>query len=143
MPTTREDLSERRCRWLRSSGASRSCSLQEPQIERREHQDYPDVYHQALQEPMPEEQDVHADHDGYQREHVEHDACVPSHRSILLLEDCVAAIDDPAGRQHRELRYGAALTRPPGRTGTALRCEMTCRLQPRLVAINVGHLRPA
>jgi hypothetical protein len=99
MPTTREDLSERRCRWLRSSGASRSCSLQEPQIERREHQDNPDVYHQALPEPMPEEQDVHADHDGYQREHVKHDACLPSHRSTLLLEDRVAATDDAAGRQ--------------------------------------------
>src|ERR1035437_10604245 len=84
MPTTREDLSERRCRWLRSSGASRSCSLQEPQIERREHQDNPDVYHQALPEPMPEEQDVHADHDGYQREHVKHDGCLSSHRSFLL-----------------------------------------------------------
>ena len=99
MPTIREDLSERRCRWLRSSGASRSCSLQEPQIERREHQDNPDVYHQALPEPMPEEQDVHADHDGYQREHVKHDACLPSHRSTLLLEDGVAATDNAAGRQ--------------------------------------------
>ena len=69
MPTIREDLSERCCRRLRSSGASRSCSLEEPQIERREHQDNPDVYRQALPEPMPEEQDVHADHDGYQREH--------------------------------------------------------------------------
>jgi hypothetical protein len=48
---------------------------------------------------MPEEQDVHADHDGYQREHVKHDACLPSHRSTLLLEDRVAAMDDAAGRQ--------------------------------------------
>jgi hypothetical protein len=102
MPTIREGLSERRCRSLGSSGASRSCSLQEPQIERREHQDNPDVYHQALPEPMPEDQDVHADHDGYQREHVKHDACLPSHRSTLLLEDRVAAMDDAAGRQHVE-----------------------------------------
>jgi len=51
---------------------------------------------------MPEEQDVHADHDGYQREHVKHDACLPSHRSTLLLEDRVAAMDDAAGRQHVE-----------------------------------------
>jgi hypothetical protein len=34
---------------------------------------------------MPEEQDVHAGHDGYQREHVKHDACLPSHRSTLPL----------------------------------------------------------
>jgi len=31
-----------------------------------------------------EEQDVHADHDGYQREHVKHDACLSSHRFVLL-----------------------------------------------------------
>jgi hypothetical protein len=48
---------------------------------------------------MPEEQDVHADHDGYQREHEKHDACLPSDRSTLLLEDRVAAMDDAAGRQ--------------------------------------------
>jgi len=94
--TTREDLSERRCRWLRSSAASRSCSLQEPQIERREQQDNSDVYDQALPEQMPEEQDVRTDHDGYQREHVKHDACLPSHRSTLLLEDRVAVMDDAA-----------------------------------------------
>jgi hypothetical protein len=72
-------------------GASRSSSLQEPQIERSEHEDNPDVYHQALPEPMSEEQDVHADHDGYQREHAKHHACLPSHCSTLLLEDRVAA----------------------------------------------------
>jgi hypothetical protein len=31
-----------------------------------------------------EEQDVHTDHDGYQREHVNCDGCLPSHRSCLL-----------------------------------------------------------
>jgi hypothetical protein len=77
----------------------RSCSLQEPQTERREHQDDPDVCHQALPEPMPEEQDVHADHDGYQREHVKHDGCLPSHRCTLPVEDRVAATDDAAGRR--------------------------------------------
>ena len=34
--------------------------------------------------PVPEEQDVHADHDGYQREHVKRDGCLPSHRFVLL-----------------------------------------------------------
>ena len=33
---------------------------------------------------VPEEQDVHADHDGYQREHVKHDGCLSSHRFVLL-----------------------------------------------------------
>jgi hypothetical protein len=33
---------------------------------------------------MSEEQDVHADHDGYQREHVKHDGCPFSHLSLLL-----------------------------------------------------------
>ena len=62
----------------------RSWTLQEPQIERREHQDNSDVYYQPLPELVPEEQDVHADHDGYQREHVKHDGCLSSHRSFLL-----------------------------------------------------------
>jgi hypothetical protein len=31
-----------------------------------------------------EEQDVHTDHDGYQREHVKCDGCLSSHRSCLL-----------------------------------------------------------
>ena len=48
---------------------------------------------------MPEEEDVHADHDGYQREHVKHDACLLSHRSTLPLDDRVADTDDAAGRQ--------------------------------------------
>ena len=33
---------------------------------------------------MPEEQDVHADHDGHQRDDVEDDRCRSSHRFVLL-----------------------------------------------------------
>src|ERR1035438_3540457 len=62
-----------------------SWTLQEPQIERREHQDDSDVHHQPLPEPVPEEQDVHPAHDGYQREHVKHDGCLSAHSSFLLL----------------------------------------------------------
>src|SRR6516165_12178171 len=62
----------------------RSWTLQKPQIERREHQDNSDVHHQPLPEPVPEEQDVHADHDGYQRERVKHDGCLSSHPSFLF-----------------------------------------------------------
>lgn len=63
---------------------ARSPTVQEPQIERPEHQDYPDVHHQPPPEPIPEEQDVHADHNGYQREHVKHDDCLSFHRSFLI-----------------------------------------------------------
>ena len=62
----------------------RSWTLQEPEIERREHQDNSGVHYQPLPELVPEEQDVHADHDGYQREHVKHDGCLSSHRFVLL-----------------------------------------------------------
>jgi hypothetical protein len=43
-----------------------------------------DVHYQPLPEPVPEEQNVHADHNGYQREHVKHDGCLSSHPSFLL-----------------------------------------------------------
>jgi len=71
--------------------------LQEPQTERRKHQDNSDVHYQPLPEPVPEEQDVHADHadhDGYEREHVKHDGCLSSHPSFLLRAaiECACAI---------------------------------------------------
>ena len=62
--------------------------LQESQVERREHQDDSNVHHQPLPEPVPEEQDVDGDHDGYQREHVKDGGCLSSHPSFLLSEDC-------------------------------------------------------
>src|SRR6516164_4274300 len=62
----------------------RSWALHEPPIERPEYQDNADVHYQPLPEVVPEEQDVHADHDGYQREHVKHDGCLSSHRFVLL-----------------------------------------------------------
>ena len=69
----------------------RSWTLQEPQIERREHQDNSDVHYQPLPEPVPEEQNVHADHDSYQHEHVKHDGC--SHL-VASLNDFVGARKD-------------------------------------------------
>src|SRR5262249_52484005 len=59
-----------------------SWTLHEPPEERPEHQDDADVYCQPRPEVMLEEQDVHADHDGYQREHVQHDGCLSSHRFL-------------------------------------------------------------
>ncbi len=67
--------------WLRAPVRRlRSWTLQEPQIERPEHQNNSDVCYQPLREVVPEEQDVHADHDGYERERVKHDGCLSSHR---------------------------------------------------------------
>jgi hypothetical protein len=62
----------------------RSWTLQEPPIERREDHDDSDVYQEPLPELVPEEQDIHADHDGYQRERVQHDGGLSSHRFCLL-----------------------------------------------------------
>jgi hypothetical protein len=64
--------------------ALRSWPPEEPEIERREHQDNPDVYRQPLPEVVLEEQDVHAHHDGHHREHVKHGGCLSSHRFLLL-----------------------------------------------------------
>lgn len=62
----------------------RSRTLQEPQVERREHKDNPDIREQPCQEVVPEEQHVRADHDDDQREHIQHDDCLPPHRFVLL-----------------------------------------------------------
>jgi len=62
----------------------RSWTLQEPQIHRRKYQDNPDVNDQPNPQVVPEEQDVHADHDGYHREHVKRDGYPVSHRLILV-----------------------------------------------------------
>src|SRR5262249_16154645 len=58
--------------------------FQEPHIERPEHENDYAVHYQPLPEPCPEEQDVHADHDDYQREHVKHYGYQISHPSFLL-----------------------------------------------------------
>ena len=65
-------------------GRLRSWTLQEPQIDRREYQDNPDVNDQPNPELVPEEQDVHADHDGYHREHVKRGGYPVSHRLTLV-----------------------------------------------------------
>jgi len=72
-------------RRVRCTSRNSLSTLQEPQIERREYQDNSDVHHQPFPEPIPEEQDVHADNDGYQRERVKHDGCLSSHPAFLVL----------------------------------------------------------
>jgi hypothetical protein len=59
-------------------------ALQERQIDRRECRDNSDVHYQPRPEVVPEEQDVHGDHDGYQREHVKDDGYLSSHSFVLL-----------------------------------------------------------
>jgi hypothetical protein len=44
-------------------------SAPEDEIERRKHKDDADIGYQPLPELMPEEQDVHGDHDSHQSEH--------------------------------------------------------------------------
>jgi hypothetical protein len=61
----------------------RSCTLEEPEIERREHHDDSDVYQQTRPEMVPEEQHVHANHDGYHREHEKHDGRLFSSGQVL------------------------------------------------------------
>lgn len=67
----------------------RSWMLQEPQVERPKYQDNSDVCYQPRPELVPEEQDVHTDHDGYHREHVKHDDRLSSHRLFSPLRDGV------------------------------------------------------
>src|SRR6516225_7785331 len=69
---------------VRSDGLLNGLLLQERQIERPEHENNSDVHYQPRPEPVPQEQDVHADHDDYQREHVKDDGCLSSHPSLLL-----------------------------------------------------------
>jgi hypothetical protein len=68
-------------RVTKAASRQRSSTLQEPQIERPEH--HPDVHHQPLPKSIPEEKDVHADHDTDHHKHVEHDGCLSSRRGRL------------------------------------------------------------
>jgi len=61
--------------------ASPKCSrfLQERPIERGENQDNSHVNYQPLEGVVPEEQNVYANDDSYQREYVQHDGWPCSH----------------------------------------------------------------
>ena len=60
-------LTVRATRLPAARGAAALTDVPEPQIERRKYQDNSDVNDQPIPEVVPEEQDVHADHDGYHR----------------------------------------------------------------------------
>jgi len=66
-----------------------SCAIRQHQTKAQGHCPGLDVrkiffLQQPLPEPVPKEQDVHADHDGYHREHVKHDGCLSSDPSLPL-----------------------------------------------------------
>jgi hypothetical protein len=74
----------RRGAQLSRTAAAVLLTLQELQVHAREYQDDSDIYHQTQPQVVPQEQDVHADYDGYHREYVEHDGYLSSHRFVLL-----------------------------------------------------------
>jgi hypothetical protein len=69
---------------------------QEPPVDGPEYQDNSDVHYQPRPELVPEEQDVHADHDAYHREHVKHHDCLSSHRFVLLRATLWSKVSDHA-----------------------------------------------
>jgi hypothetical protein len=68
---------------------SRSGTLQESHVESPKYQHYCDVYDQPNPEVVSQEQDVHADDDDYERDHVKHNGQVLSHAllRITLIRD--------------------------------------------------------
>jgi hypothetical protein len=55
--------------------------LQKSQVERYEHQDDSNIRHQPFPEPVPEEQDIYTDHDGYHQHYIKYDRCLSRHFS--------------------------------------------------------------
>ena len=75
-----------------------SRTLQQPQVERREHQHDADVHHQPLPEPVPEEHEVHTDHDRHHRQYVKRNGSPASHPSLLLRADLHVNLTGPVRR---------------------------------------------
>jgi integrase len=78
--------------------------MQEPEVERDEHQDDADVGRQPLPDVASEEQNVDADNDTCHRNHVERGGCRPSHQATLALgsdEPRVREILDSVSRSRR------------------------------------------
>jgi hypothetical protein len=63
---------------------SRSGTLQESHVESTKYQHYCDVYDQPNPEVVSQEQDVHADDNDYERDHVKHDGQVLSHALLRI-----------------------------------------------------------
>jgi hypothetical protein len=78
--------------------------MQEPEVERDEHQDNADVGRQPLPDVASEEQYVYADNDTCHRNHVDRGGCRPSHKATLALgndQPRVREILDPVSRSRR------------------------------------------
>jgi hypothetical protein len=81
-----------------------SQTLQEREIDRREHRDNPNVRNQPRPELVPKEQHVHAHHHDHHRHHVERDEYLSSHGLFLRLA-AERVQDDDGGLPH-ELAHG-------------------------------------
>ncbi len=55
--------------------------LQKSQVERCEYQDDSYIHQQPFPEPVPEEQEIHTDHDGCQQHYIKYDRCLSRHFS--------------------------------------------------------------
>jgi hypothetical protein len=95
-----------------------SWAFQEPQIERHEYQDNSDVCYEPLPEVVPQEEDVHADHDAYHGEHVKHDGGLSSHCFVLV---CAAELGERGTRQLVELLVSSRIRKPAGGIRRGLR----------------------
>jgi hypothetical protein len=73
--------------WLTGFAVRRSWTFQKSPVEGCEQQDDSDVGHQPLPESVPEKQNVHGVHHGYQHKHAKHEGCLSSHASVLLQPD--------------------------------------------------------
>ena len=89
--------------------------MQEPEIERPEYQDNPDVCCQALPEVVLEEQDVKGDHHGHHRKHVEHDGRLSSHRYVLMscAEQIKPSLSAPSQFRRDPMRHWRWAVRAP------------------------------
>jgi uncharacterized protein YdhG (YjbR/CyaY superfamily) len=83
---------------------------QERQIEHPEHQDNSDIYEEPRQEVVSQEQDVDGYHDGYHREHVQHDGSSCSHWLMLLRLTTSPTPQDIARIDPRLVKAGEATT---------------------------------
>jgi hypothetical protein len=61
-----------------------SLMLHQSQVERCKNQDDSYIRHQPFPEPIPEEQEIHTDHDGCQQHYIKYDRCISRHFSHQL-----------------------------------------------------------
>jgi hypothetical protein len=77
-------LSRSACRFM---PRLRPATLEKPQVEHHKYRDNSDVCYQPFPQVVFKEQDVHADNNGDQCQHVKQDGSTSSHRLVLLREN--------------------------------------------------------